>query len=86
MISQYNAVESYYNSSKSTFFRIQKMESFETETGDKKSVLSHYYYINYKSFVNVVKFKLNKMRERIQADELKVCLVRSVVVHPIGCL
>lgn len=54
------------------------MESFETVDGEKKSVLSHYHYINYKSFVNVVKYRLNKMRERMQADELKVCLLCTV--------
>jgi transcription initiation factor TFIIE subunit alpha len=58
---------------------IQKMESKELENGETKNYLSHYHYINYKVFVNVVKFKLNKMRERIQAEERRVCNKSSYI-------
>ena len=74
---RYNAVHSY---STSFFLSIQKMESVETETGDTKNFLSHYYYINYKVFVNVVKYKLDRMREKIQAEERRVSFIPSPYV------
>ena len=40
------------------------------ETGvDGKSTRQHYYYINYKAFVNVVKYKLDHMRKKIELEE-----------------
>lgn len=54
---------------------IQRIESFESATsGDntKKSITVQYYYINYKVFVNVVKYKLHRIREKIRSDERKV--------------
>ena len=30
--------------------------------------LTHYYYINYKLFVNVVKYKLDQMRKRLESN------------------
>ena len=51
---------------------VQRMESKELDNGEKRSYLCHYYYINYKVFVNVVKYKLDRMRERIQAEERTV--------------
>lgn len=57
-------------------FSVQRMESKQLENGEKKSYLSHYYYINYKVFVNVVKFKMDRMRERIQAEERTVIVTK----------
>ena len=54
------------------------MESKELDNGEKKSYLCHYYYINYKVFVNVVKYKLDRMRERIQAEERTVCIIKRI--------
>lgn len=40
------------------------------ETGiDGKSTKHHLYYINYKAFVNVVKYKLDHMRKKIELEE-----------------
>lgn len=40
------------------------------ETGpDKKSKKQNYYYINYRGFVNVVKYKLDHMRRKIETEE-----------------
>ncbi len=36
------------------------------------SGLVHYYYINYKHFVNVVKYKLDKIHRNIEAEEKRV--------------
>lgn len=52
------------------------MESEETsnpmEGHEKHMKMVHYYYINYKQFVNVVKYKLDQIRKKIEADEKKV--------------
>ncbi len=40
------------------------------ETGvDGKASRQNYYYINYKAFVNVVKYKLDHMRKKIELEE-----------------
>ena len=39
-----------------------------------ESGLVHYYYINYKHFVNVVKYKLDKIHRNIEAEERRVSL------------
>lgn len=38
------------------------------ETKKPAPKLMHYYYINYKLFVNVVKYKLDNMRKRLESD------------------
>jgi len=40
--------------------------------GEKHLRMVYYYYINYKQFVNVVKYKLDRMRKAIEAEEKKV--------------
>ncbi len=40
----------------------------------EESGLVHYYYINYKHFVNVVKYKLDKIHRNIEAEERRVSL------------
>ena len=47
---------------------IQKPET--TEEG--KIIRSSYYYINYKHFVNMVKYKLDHMRKKIESEEKQV--------------
>jgi len=39
------------------------------ETVDNKTQKVNYYYINYKTFVNVVKYKLDHMRKRMETEE-----------------
>lgn len=39
------------------------------ETIDSKSSKVNYYYINYKTFVNIVKYKLDQMRKRMETSE-----------------
>ena len=34
--------------------------------------MAHYYYINYKQFVNAVKYKLDQMRKKIELEEKRV--------------
>lgn len=53
------------------------MESKILENGETKNYLANYHYINYKLFVNVVKYKLDRMREKIQAEERRV---REIVI------
>ena len=36
---------------------------------DGKSIKQYYYYINYKAFVNIVKYKLHQMQKRIESQE-----------------
>ena len=70
----------------SIFFSLQRMESTDigeggrgergpggVVEGEKHLRMVYYYYINYKQFVNVVKYKLDKMRKAIEAEEKKVC-------------
>lgn len=38
-------------------------------SSDEKTTRSNYYFIDYKLFVNVVKFKLDMMRRRLEADQ-----------------
>ncbi len=51
--------------------RIESIVSSTSTTGDKKNITMQYYYINYKVFVNVVKYKLHRIREKIQTEERK---------------
>ena len=52
----------------------KSMQKMETEEGgssgehSKHLKMIHYYYINYKEFVNVVKYKLDMMRKKIQSE------------------
>ena len=40
------------------------------ETGvDGKAQRANYYFINYKTFVNVIKYKLDMMRKRMETEE-----------------
>ena len=49
------------------------MESEESNVeGQKHLRMVHYYYINYKQFVNVVKYRLDQMRRKLEMDEKKV--------------
>ena len=55
---------------------MQKMETDDGESnGDSSKHLKmiHYYYINYKEFVNVVKYKFDMMRKKIQSEGKTVC-------------
>lgn len=50
---------------------MQKMEAEESGTnseGSKHLKMTQYYYINYKEFVNVVKYKLDMMRKKTQSE------------------
>lgn len=38
---------------------------------DGKRIKHHFFYINFKSAVNVIKYKIDKIRERIENDQLK---------------
>lgn len=51
---------------------IQRIESVGNHNGDKKNISVQYYYINYTVFVNVVKYKLDRMREKMQSEERRV--------------
>ena len=69
------------------------MENEESESdGQKHLRMIHYYYINYKQFVNVVKYRLDHMRRKLEMEEKKVrkmvyiwleMLCLSMYVHPI---
>lgn len=60
---------------------IQRVESVESTTSsEKKNITVQYYYINYKVFVNVVKYKLHRIREKIRSDERKVTTYMRVYV------
>ena len=45
---------------------------------ERQPRLIHYYYINYKQFVNVIKYKLDQMTKKVEAEERKV--------HECACL
>lgn len=49
---------------------MQKMETENESSSESNKHLKmiHYYYINYKEFVNVVKYKLDMMRKKIQSE------------------
>lgn len=50
---------------------------FNAEDGRKPNPrLVHYYYINYKEFVNVVKCKLHMMRKKLESDDKMVSAIR----------
>ncbi len=60
------------------------METEEGRQTDKPQMrMVHYYYINYQLFVNVIKYKLDQMRRRIEAMERQV---RSVCVCVRACM
>ena len=46
--------------------------------GQKHMRMIHYYFINYKQFVNVVKYRLDHMRRKLEMEEKKV---RDIHVH-----
>ena len=51
------------------------MENEEGETradGQKLMRMTHYYFINYKQFVNVVKYRLDHMRRKLEMEEKNV--------------
>lgn len=49
------------------------MENEGSESdGQKHLRMIHYYYINYKQFVNVVKYRLDHMRRKLEMEEKKV--------------
>ena len=62
----------------------QRMESQEERTGVERSTgtttgsekpnmrMVYYYYINYREFANVVKYKLHRMRHKLEEDNSKV--------------
>ena len=61
---------------------MQKMET-EREDGssgehNKHLKMIHYYYINYKEFVNVVKYRLDMMRKKIQSEGKTVSMSNYV--------
>ena len=39
------------------------------ENASARPRMVHYYYINYKQFVNVVKYKLDMMRKKLESDD-----------------
>ena len=58
------------------------MQKMETEHEDSASgepnkhlKMIHYYYINYKEFVNVVKYRLDMMRKKIQSEGKTVSIL-----------
>ena len=54
---------------------LQKMEHEEGEVrsdGQKLMRMTHYYFINYKQFVNVVKYRLDHMRRKLEMEEKRV--------------
>ena len=54
---------------------LQKMESEEgnfQQDGQKHLRMIHYYFINYKQFVNVVKYRLDHMRRKLEMEEKTV--------------
>ena len=54
---------------------LQKMEHEEGEVRSdvqKLMRMTHYDFINYKQFVNVVKYKLDHMRRKLEMEEKKV--------------
>ena len=54
-------------------YSMQKMESEEGDgRADGQKHLTHYYFINYKQFVNVVKYRVDHMRRRLELEEKKV--------------
>lgn len=58
------------------------MESEEGAAEKEKHLkMVHYYYINYKQFVNVVKYKLDQMRKKIEAEERKVLVQLLLKTH-----
>jgi hypothetical protein len=79
-------VSSYRTSSSLLFFwysySMQKMET-EREDGEPNKHLKmiHYYYINYKEFVNVVKYRLDMMRKKIQSEGKTVSVSSITIIY-----
>ena len=44
----------------------------EKVEGVENIKMMHYYYINYKEFVNVVKYKLDQMRKKLESEDRMV--------------
>ena len=63
---------------------MQKMETEHEDGGssepNKHLKMIHYYYINYKEFVNVVKYRLDMMRKKIQSEGKTVSMSNSILV------
>ena len=47
---------------------------------NKHLKMIHYYYINYKEFVNVVKYRLDMMRKKIQSEGKTVSVSNSMLM------
>ena len=62
---------------------MQKMETEREDGGsgepNKHLKMIHYYYINYKEFVNVVKYRLDMMRKKIQSEGKTVSMSDSLL-------
>lgn len=59
------------------------MENEESESdGQKHLRMIHYYYINYKQFVNVVKYRLDHMRRKLEMEEKKVSKMVYIWLSP----
>lgn len=52
--------------------------------GERKPApkMMHYYYINYKQFVNVVKYKLDQMRKKMESDDKMVLSTSKTQLMP----
>jgi transcription initiation factor IIE alpha subunit len=53
---------------------LQKMETLESsqEGVAPRPKMVHYYYINYQQFVNVVKYKFDQMRKKLESEDKMV--------------
>ncbi len=53
---------------------VQAPEGSVPDTSSRKPTpkMNHYYYINYKQFVNVVKYKLDQMRKSLESRDRMV--------------
>ena len=47
-------------------------EKGNSTTERPNKMVVHYYYINYKQFVNIVKYKLSQMRIKLESDNRMV--------------
>ena len=58
-------------------------EGVAPDTSGRKPApkMMHYYYINYKQFVNVVKYKLYQMRKNLESKDKMVCCGTSDKGH-----
>ena len=60
--------------------RLQKMEVPPDSEEGAKPKMVHYYYINYQQFVNVVKYKLDQMRKKLESADKMVKCCRQYLV------